>query len=124
MDTALHVAGELGARGEAKPPSPDAIISVTLPAILLALAWPEQPATQARCGTVVARTKAAVPVGTLPRLSWHDANLGIDPADQTVKRLLLGAASLLITRLHCLPPIHIYIISGCARFGFRCSIIV
>jgi len=81
MDTALHVSGELGARGVAKPPSPDAIISVILPAILLAVAWPEQPATQARCGTV-AWTKAAVPVGTLPRLSWHDANLRINPADQ------------------------------------------
>ena len=70
MDTALHVAVELGARGVGKPPSPDAIISVILPAILLALVWPEQPATQARCGMVV-RTKTAVPVGTLPRLSWH-----------------------------------------------------
>lgn len=73
MDTALHVAGELGARGGvAKPPTPNAIISVILPAVLIAR--PEQRATTARCGTV-ARTKATVRVGTLPRLPWHDANL-------------------------------------------------
>lgn len=74
MDTALHVAGELaGARDVAKPPSPDAIITVILPAVLdLLLAWPEQPATEARCGTVAWTKAATVPaVGTLPRRSWH-----------------------------------------------------